>query len=316
MYHAIFLEDLLDLINIHQAYDKNQPVNIVAKVTQMLEWLENMCHPDGEISFFNDSAFSVAPSLGDLLDYARKFDITHKNNSSSGLIHLKESGYVRLERKDLIVIADVAKIGPDYLPGHGHADALSFELSLFDKRVIVNTGTSIYGTSDERHKQRSTLSHSTITVDDKNSSEVWGGFRVAKRAEVYNIKNIKEGNNIKFSACHDGYKRLKGKVVHCREWNLTDGLIEIIDKVTGKGNHKVRSVLPLHPEVKVNNVQEASVDLTVSGRRIKVNFEGEGSLQVATSQYHPEFGLSVDNKHLIYSYSGSLPFETIIKISW
>ena len=26
-------------------------------------WLKNMCHPDGEISFFNDSAFDVAPRM-------------------------------------------------------------------------------------------------------------------------------------------------------------------------------------------------------------------------------------------------------------
>ena len=26
-------------------------------------WLKNMCHPDGEISFFNDSAFDVAQVL-------------------------------------------------------------------------------------------------------------------------------------------------------------------------------------------------------------------------------------------------------------
>ena len=30
----------------------------------------------------------------------------------------------------VVAIIDVAKIGPDYLPGHGHADTLSFELSI------------------------------------------------------------------------------------------------------------------------------------------------------------------------------------------
>ena len=38
----------------------------------MDSWLKNMCHPDGEISFFNDSAFDVAPSISELDAYFKK----------------------------------------------------------------------------------------------------------------------------------------------------------------------------------------------------------------------------------------------------
>jgi hypothetical protein len=34
-----------------------------------------------------------------------------------------------------VLILDVAPVGPDYLPGHAHADTLSFELSLFGQRA-------------------------------------------------------------------------------------------------------------------------------------------------------------------------------------
>jgi len=316
MYHAIFLEDLLDLINIHQAYDKNQPANIVTKATQMLKWLESMSHPDGEISFFNDSTLGVAPTLGELVNYARQLDIDHKGGNLSGLTYFQESGYIRLDKKDLVIIADVAKIGPDYIPGHGHADVLSFEMSLFGERLIVNSGISTYNTSPERQKQRGTLAHSTITIDVTDSSEVWSGFRVAKRAKVFDINNTKVADNFKFSACHDGYKDLKGRVIHCREWNASENLLEIVDKITGNGEHKITSVLPLHPNIVVSNIQDNSVNLEIKGKKVKVNFEGEGLLQVVTSKYHSEFGLSIDNKQLVYDYNGSLPFKTKIKISW
>ena len=92
----------------------------------------------------------------------------------------------------MVIIADVADIGPDYIPGHGHADVLSFELSLFGKRVIVNSGISTYELSEDRYKQRSTELHSTITIDNKNSSEVWGGFRVANRAKVFDINKFED----------------------------------------------------------------------------------------------------------------------------
>ena len=38
----------------------------------MGEWLAAMCHPDGEISFFNDAAMSIVPEPIKLQEYAQK----------------------------------------------------------------------------------------------------------------------------------------------------------------------------------------------------------------------------------------------------
>ena len=59
----------------------------------------------------------------------------------------------------LTAILDVAEVGPSYQPGHAHADTLSFELSLYGQRVLVNSGTSQYGNDAERYRQRSTGAH-------------------------------------------------------------------------------------------------------------------------------------------------------------
>ena len=316
MYHAIFLEDLLDLVNIHQAYNRILPDNLESKIVQMLEWLKVMCHPDKEIAFFNDSALGIAPSFVELLSYSDRLGIVFKSNQISRLMHLEESGYIRVEDENMVIIADVADIGPDYIPGHGHADALSFELSLFGKRVIVNSGISTYEMGVDRYKQRSTELHSTITIDNQNSSEVWSGFRVANRAKVFDIKKSEDSNSVKFSACHDGYKKLKDGALHCRHWNVSNNLIKIVDNITGKGVHKIRSVLPMHPSVMVGDVQGDSVSLGISGNTVKINFEGEGKLKVIESKYYPEFGRSIDNKHLIYDYNGKLPSKITMRISW
>jgi uncharacterized heparinase superfamily protein len=316
MYHAIFLEDLLDIINVHQVYEKKLPDNIVSKVMQMLEWLKNMCHPDGEIAFFNDSTLGIAPTLSELVNYTKRLNVVYSDGQENQLTYLKESGYIRINREELAIIADVAEIGPSYIPGHGHADALSFELSLFGERVIVNSGISIYESGNDRNIQRGTRAHSTITIDDTDSSEVWGGFRVAKRAKVFNINIIKEENDFKFSACHDGYKRFNEKVMHCREWSVSGNLLEVKDNITGSGKHKIASVLPLHPEVVVGNVRDNSVELVIKGKKVRISFKGKGLLLVKASHYHPEFGLLIDNKQLIYNYNGNLPFKTSISISW
>jgi len=318
MYHAIFLEDLLDLVNIHKAYDRSLLNSLEDKIIPMLNWLRVMCHPDDEVAFFNDATFGVAPSFADLVSYADRLNIIFKNNQvrQKQLVHLEDSGFIRVENESMVMIVDVADIGPDYIPGHGHADALSFEMSLFGKRVIVNSGISTYEKGINRSKQRSTKSHSTITIDNQDSSEVWGGFRVAKRAKVFNITNIKVGKNYNLSACHDGYKRLKGRPIHCRKWYISENILEIVDEITGSGVHEIISVLPLHPEVVLSNVQNHSVELEIKKKKIKVNIEGNGLLRAVPAKYHPEFGVSVDNKQLIYSYNGSLPFKAVIKISW
>ena len=74
MYHALALEDLLDLINICSA---NLPKLSREQIQQleywktlipkMLSWLAVMSHPDGRISFFNDAAFNIAPENEELL---------------------------------------------------------------------------------------------------------------------------------------------------------------------------------------------------------------------------------------------------------
>ena len=316
MYHAIFVEDLLDLINIHRVYNKKKPAHIAVKVTKMIKWLECMSHPDGEISFFNDATLGQAPSITQLLAYSKRLGIDYKRNKLKKFLYLKESGYIRFKNNNLLVIADVAKIGPDYLPGHGHADALSFEMSLFGKRLIVNSGISTYEKNSERQLQRGTLSHSTITVDGVNSSQVWNGFRVAKRAKVFDIRSTKISDNFKFSACHNGYEKYTRKILHCREWNISKNSLVIVDNIIGKGMHEVSSVLPLHPEVEVSDLEDNSAILLCNEKKVKINFKGEGLLQVVSSKYHPEFGLSVDNKKLLYSYTGYLPFKITINISW
>jgi uncharacterized heparinase superfamily protein len=187
---------------------------------------------------------------------------------------------------------------------------------LFGKRVIVNSGISTYEIGIDRYKQRSTELHSTITIDNQNSSEVWSGFRVANRAKVFDIKISEDSNSVKFSACHDGYKKLKSRVLHCRHWSMSNNSIKIIDNITGKGMHKIRSVFPLHPSVVVGDAQGDSISLEVGENIVKINFEGKGKLKVIESQYYPEFGRSINNKHLIYDYNGKLPSKITIKMSW
>ena len=102
-------------------------------------------------------------------------------------------------------------MGPDYIPGHAHADTLSFELSIINQRTFVNSGISEYGITSKRINQRKTRSHNTVEVDGKDSSQVWGSFRVVRRAKIVSrYIERKQDGLIVLQASHNGYKSLFG----------------------------------------------------------------------------------------------------------
>jgi len=232
------------------------------------------------------------------------------------LVDLPSSGYSRVSKDDAVALIDRAAVGPDYLPGHAHADTLSFELSLFGKRVIVNSGTSVYGAGQQRQIERGTATHSTVMIDEENSSEVWGGFRVARRAYVTDRSHQVDGQSIRLYGCHDGYKWLKGKPQHCREWLFEENSLRITDHITGKSVHQAVAVFPLHPNVTLQQAQQDHCVLLVEGKQVKIVFEGSGVLEVVDGHYHPEFGLSIANQHLHYKLQTDQLIEITTRISW
>jgi uncharacterized heparinase superfamily protein len=320
MYHLIFLEDLLDIVNIHKAYAVNLSANIEDRIKPMLRWMNLMCHPDGEISFFNDAALSFAPSVDEIKSYAERLSFINSDDlqfeDSNSYNWLKDSGYVRVNAYNSVAILDCAAIGPDYLPGHGHADTLCFELSLYGERFIVNSGTSVYGDGEKRQRERSTASHSTVVIDEENSSEVWGGFRVARRAKVINYDYKKFFDNIIIKASHNGYHRLSGKPTHSRTWQFLKNKINIVDNISGSGNHLIDTYLHLHPKVILKKHKKNIVYLEISGNKIKIEYEEKGTLKINKSNYHPEFGMSIESSSLQYRIIGDFPIEISTSISW
>lgn len=310
MYHGIILEDLLDIENIGKAYGLGAIIE-GEMIDKMRGWLAVMCHPDGEIAFFNDAAFGIAPDLAELNRYAERLRRPVQDAPSDGLLPLAESGYIRLQKGRAVLLVDVAPVGPSYLAGHAHADTLSFELSLQGRRVMVNSGTSCYGNGSERLRQRGTTAHNTMFIDGQNSSEVWGGFRVARRAQVQSLNIAETFGGISVEASHDGYRRLSGRNLHRRRWLLSDESLEIHDEVTGVFDCAgIR--FHLHPEIEVLEVGVGKVSLRLpDGKMAELLIEG-ASLIVEQTTWHPFFGVSIPNTCLTAMLTDS-KVRTIIK---
>jgi uncharacterized heparinase superfamily protein len=317
MYHAIFLEDLLDLINIARVYPNiisEVQVNKWIKVTEsMLKWLNTMVHPDGEIAFFNDAAIGIAPNLNELIMYAKRLGINYYSFKFDRATHLPSSGYIRLTSNEAVALLDVAPIGPDYLPGHAHADTLSFELSLFGQRLLVNSGTSEYGIGSVRQYERSTKAHNTVMMNEENSSEVWKGFRVARRAHPFDL-NIQELKNfISVSCSHDGYKRLTGKPVHRRTWQFYESSLVIKDKIEGPFKNAF-AYFHLHPLIYVLKNQIGSWNLKLpNGQQVILEVK-TGKAQLEKNYYSPEFGKKIETRCLKVALDKKEGLR--IQISW
>jgi hypothetical protein len=289
MYHSIVLEDLLDLCNLRRAFTGALP-GLSGCVSRMLGWLERMTHPDGEISFFNDAALGIAPRLDALKNYAMRLGIWPAR------LELGDSGYRRLDNGRTAVIFDSAPLGPDYQPGHGHADALSFEVSFRNRRVLVNSGTSTYAEGSERSFEVGTSAHNTVRIDDTDQSEMWGAFRVARRAVPFDLKT---DNKTFVEAAHNGYHRLRPRITHRRRIELAgDGLV-ITDWVEGSGKHKVELFLHVAP-----------------GAMPSIQLDPRMTRTVVASKYRIGFNSAIPSTTVVGTWFGSCPvrFETRISL--
>jgi uncharacterized heparinase superfamily protein len=300
MYHALAVEDVLDLVNLARARGESD-ARAEAALPAMLDWLLAMCHPDGEIAFFNDAAFAVAPPPEVIFAYSERLGLLTPTKPRA-LTWLENSGYVRLTAGPAALIADLARIGPDYLPGHAHADTLSFELSIAGQRVIVNGGTSVYGNGPERWRQRGTGAHSTVNVAGQDSSEVWSGFRVARRARPFDV-SVEKGADGCLTAHgkHDGYMRLPGAPVHGRTWRLGPTGLNVEDCVVSDVQAEARYLLAPGTEVAAEAPDRGILSLP-SGTEIR--WQASGPVQIESASWHPEFGQSCPTICLVLPLSG------------
>ena len=312
MYHSLAMEDLLDLYQLKSRLPSNFPSQeIQEKFLTGMNWLSYLSYENGELAHFNDCANGIAPTFKELKDLGKRIGLNWSLTVDIKFNYLQKSGFAIVKGENVHLIADIGDIGPDYLPGHAHADSLSFELIIKGQRVIVNSGTGEYGLSDERLRQRGTSAHSTIELDGKSSSEVWSGFRVAQRARVIDVEIIDEDKKLEFSAVHDGYTRIASKPLHKRKWKVNDGCLEIVDEVTGSQN-SVQSRYYLHPDILINML-DGCILLSTSKEKL-AKIITDQNVQVVDTTYHDKFGSSQKNKCLLIT--GTTPFSSKVSISW
>jgi uncharacterized heparinase superfamily protein len=161
---------------------------------------------------------------------------------------LEPSGYavMRDDARGDHLIADFGRVCPDYLPAHAHADMFSYELTIGGQPAIVDSGVFEYAEGEWRTWFRSTAAHNTVDIDGRDQSEMWGSFRVGRRARVARATWNETRDRATIDGTHDGYAPLLHRRVitalhEPRLWL-------VLDRLSGAAGPVARSFIHLHPD--------------------------------------------------------------------
>lgn len=283
MYHCILLDRLLDCINFDPTGD---PV-LMKTAVRMLGHLESVRWADGSLPMLNDSAEGIAPAPDEIFAYAHMLGLQWPP------IAMRECGYRKLKNDIAEAIIDVGGIAATYQPGHSHADALSYELRLGGRPIVVDTGISTYEKNSRRQYERSTAAHNTVTpACGGDSSEVWGGFRVGRRAVV---KIEAEGTEA-VTASHNGFAR-----PHRRTFTLTATGLNVTDEFDGDGVSRIH----LAPGITI--LSKSTDEIITSGAIISV--AGATEITIAESEVSTEYNMFSRSALIEIHFSGRMEYH-------
>jgi uncharacterized heparinase superfamily protein len=300
MYHRHVLHDFEMVSRICSGATRERVQRTVSRMHDFADWT---LHPDGGLALFNDAA----------LDEERPPIPTRLVGTAArprGGRHFADTGLAVWHGQKWTIFFDVGPVGPDYQPGHGHADNLTLECSYARERLFVDPGTHSYDRDERRAYDRSTAAHNTVCVDETDSSEVWHIFRVGRRARPIDVNVIANDTQFDASAAHDGYKHLGG-VIHRRRAQLArDETLAITDQIEGNGSHRLEGGWLLAPGWTATPA-ENGWRLEREGTAVPLYIQGppELRLSIETRPWHPRFGVEIPTTRLTWRWQGPLPFQ-------
>lgn len=295
MYHCILLDRLLDCYNFSFSNNRFGTVqtefneNLAETAKRMLGHLQAIVYADSTIPMLNDSANGIAPTPRQLFDYAERLGIEWQPMA------LKECGYRKYSESGMEAVVDAGNITASYQPGHSHADTFNYELRINGKPVIADTGISTYDKTPRRQLERSTMAHNTVTADDRNSSEVWSGFRIGKRAKVTIIEETEK----RITASHNGFGH---DATHTRTFQMDALGFTVSDHVAG--NHYCKSYLHFANGIEILRHDNDSITTNLA----KISIKGAKKVEIINGKISTEYNRFTPIKIAILNFSKELKY--------
>ncbi|WP_148715347.1 heparinase II/III family protein [Chitinolyticbacter meiyuanensis] len=191
------------------------------------------------------------------------------------------------------IVLDAGPLGYLGIAAHGHADALSLQLSVGGVPVLVDPGTySYHAPGPWREHFRGTAAHNTVSIDGQSQSLSGGRFmwihHAAARCEQFSTND----RETVWAGRHDGYRRLPSKASHWRRVVFDHQKKQLI--VTDRIDVTAPCRVTLHWQHAADVeavLSSQGWDIKAAGRVIPVWLrQGKGQWQVVTGEESPPAG--------------------------
>ena len=231
--------------------------------------------------------------------------------------------FMRGAPSEVLVLADAGPLG--HPPTAGHADALSFTMSVGGQPVLIDPGTFAYHNQSRwRSHFRSTRAHNTLELDSVDQSVQQGALAWGAQANVTLDRWEPRSDGGALMAAHDGYARLPGKPIHRRELELRGKRLTITDHLEGSGAHLIGIRLHLHPDCEATDEGHGRWRASFPGGQLRLRFDSKLIVTAHRAEknpepmgwYSPRFDVNVPSWTLFASRSSELPvvLKTVIEV--
>jgi uncharacterized heparinase superfamily protein len=317
MYHAQALSDFLECCALLRAFNRAPSDGVVeARLRAMARFLEAMTYRDGSLALFNDSANTEAVKPLAILGAAAKIV---GRDEERFVPAFPETGYYiwcSPDESEKIVV-DAGPPAIDYNPAHAHCDLLSYELWLDGEPFIVDSGVHGYGGDLFREYCRSTRAHNTVMFDGREQSEVWGAFRMARRAARLGYEVGSNEGRWSFWGAYTPYYAqhwpdYSNPLIHGRQIKReANGDWVIADTVRCGSARRASSFIHLHPEVSAQQTSRLSLSVECKRGDLTVLIEpfGVESCEIIVGAkspiqgwYFPDFGVAQPSATIRFGY--------------
>lgn len=243
---------------------------------------------------------------------------THLQQFLSGSCAFKDAGIYILRSvpniyPELFVLTKAGPLGYPPMAAHGHADALSFTLTVNGRHVLVDPGTYTYRSDSWwRNYFRGTKSHNTIVVDDLDQAIQKGPFLWGRKFNVRVHKWLISDSETEIVASHDGYTN-RG-VLHTRSIKITNSTLRVNDVLNGKGVHTVALMLHFHPECKLKRQSPSEFSIQTDELSIRIVLPRHFTVVLmqggaGTGWFSPRYGIKQKTWSIIARKECRLPLS-------
>ncbi len=308
--HVEVLRHLLDIRNYLLAVRMELPKGLLGAIDRMVPMVGTFRLGDGRLALFNGGREGDRTLIDAVLGEA--------GISAKPLLGARHCGFQRLAAGKTVVVVDTGEPPPKGADSRAHAGTLAFEMSIGAHRLVVNCGAHLTGGGAWTSATRATAAHSTVTVDDRNSSEVGAKGLGPRLARPTAIRQEIDGGTW-LETGHDGYRASLG-LVHHRAILLDvrgNALIgeDFLESPDRAGNVEGKSFavrFHLHPDVHALRQEGGGVLLKLA--------DGKGwRFEAAGGAVHTEESIYLGENHLRRTEQivvGGILAETGARVRW